>query len=81
METKRSQVIQALKNKDYKKALKIAKTFRIELNKEQNSIVTRGYESLTNPRFYKSLGQNIEQNIQDAIDILLLVYKKEVANG
>lgn len=81
METKRNQVVKALQNKEYKTALRIAKTFRIELNKEQNSIVTRGYESLTNPRFYKSLGQNIEQNMQDAINILLKVYKKEVANG
>lgn len=78
METKRNMVIKHLQNKEYKEAMKIAKGFRIELNKEERDIVTRGYESYTNPRFYISLGQNIEENIRKAIEVLLRIYKEEI---
>lgn len=78
METKRAMVIRLLKEEKYKEAMKIAKGFKIELNKEERDIVTRGYESYTNPRFYKSLGQNIEENIRKAIEVLLKIYKGEL---
>ena len=78
METKRNMVIRFMKEEKYKEAMKIAKGFKIELNEEQRSIVTRGYESYTNPRFYISLHQDIQENIRKAIEVLKEIYKGEI---
>lgn len=78
METNREMVIRYLREEKYKEAMKIAKGFKIELTKEQRDIVTRGYESYTNPRFYISLHQNVQENIRKAIEVLKEIYKGEI---
>ena len=75
METNREMVIKYLREEKYKEAMKIAKGFKYELNKEERDIVTRAYESYTNPRFYKSLGQDIQENIRKGIETLKEIYK------
>lgn len=76
--TKSMEVVNLIREEKYKEAMRIAKDFKFELNKEQRNIISRGYESYTNPRFYQSLGQNIEENIRKAIDVLLEVYKEDI---
>lgn len=76
MKTKKQKVIEALMNGDYKEALKIAKTFKIEFNKEQQSIIKRAYEMQWNPKFYESLGYDKEVEFQKAISILKETYLK-----
>lgn len=73
--SKKAQVINALQSKDYKTALKIAKSFTIELTKEENAIVRRAYEMQWNPGFYTALGFNAEDEFQKAVKILEETYK------
>lgn len=74
MDTKKSKVIKALEEKDYLEALKIAKSFHIELTKKENSIVRRAYEMHWNPRFYEALGFDREKEFNKGVDVLKRVY-------
>ena len=78
METKRSKVIKALERQDYKEALKIAKSFHIELTKEENTIVRRAYEMQWNSQFYEALGFNKDEEFNKAVEILKQIYIEEV---
>lgn len=74
--SKKEQVINALKLKDYKTALKIAKSFTIELTKEENTIVRRAHEMQWNPDFYTALGFNVNDEFEKAVQILEKTYEK-----
>ena len=74
LKTKREQVIEALINEDYIKAMKLAKHFHRDLTKEQNTIVTRAYEMQWNSTFYEMLGYNKEEEFEKAINILKDIY-------
>lgn len=78
MESNREKVIRCLREEKYKEAMKVAKGFKYELNAEQRDVVTRAYESYTNPRFYQSLGQDIQENIRKGIETLKEIYKGEL---
>ena len=41
---------------DLKKALRIAKGFRINVTKEQRELMTRAYECMIHPEFYRQIG-------------------------
>ena len=65
METKTAQAIRHYQNGELQKALAIAKTFRNGISIKEKSILVRGYECFTNPKFYEALGYDIvEQKIQ-----------------
>lgn len=66
--TNRQQVKVHVENGDFKKALKLTKAWRED--KDQDVLV-RGYECMTNPGFYKSLGLNVEDCINEAKEVLL----------
>lgn len=74
MQTKREKVIIALKNEDYIEALKIAKNFVRDFNKEERSIIKRAYEMQWNPAFYEALGFNKEVECNKAVNILKQKY-------
>ena len=78
MQTKKSKVIEYLRMKNYKEALKIAKSFTIELSKDENTIVRRAYEMQWNPVFYEALGFNKDEEFEKAIIILEKVYEKHL---
>jgi hypothetical protein len=60
-----------LKKGDFKKALKLAKTFDITYNKEEVGILEIAYEILSNREsFYKQLGVDTDLNKQKAIQLL-----------
>lgn len=59
---------------DYKAALRIAKDFRLGITKEQRSDMVRGFECLTNPRFYQSLGMNTSDIAQKGIETVISLY-------
>jgi hypothetical protein len=75
--TKKSRVVTALESGDYIEALKIAKSFNIELTKEQNTIVRRAYEMQWNEKFYSALGFDKDVEFDKAVKILLEVYNIE----
>lgn len=74
MQTKREKVIIALKNGDYIEALKIAKSFVKDFNKEERSIIRRAHEMQWNPTFYEALGFNKEVEYNKAVNILKQKY-------
>ncbi|MNV36281.1 hypothetical protein D3C71_1277530 [compost metagenome] len=62
--------MEAIKNEDYKTAMKIAKAFYIELTSEENTIVRRAYEMTWNAAFYEQLGFNKDEEFNKAVEIL-----------
>ncbi|MBR6102664.1 MAG: hypothetical protein IKP95_09560 [Ruminococcus sp.] len=67
---KTDQVKRLIEHGDYKAALRMAKDFRINVTKAQRDTMTRGYECIVNPRFYKSIGTDTEKAIADGIAVL-----------
>ena len=70
MEKKTDQVKKFIEQGDLKAALRIAKSFKINVTKYQRDLMTRGYECIVNPRFYKSIGTDIDKAIADGIAVL-----------
>jgi hypothetical protein len=58
---------------NYKAALCGAKEFRLGVTKEQRSIMSRAYESIVHPVFYKQIGIDTEQAIKEGIAVLRTV--------
>ncbi len=54
---------------DIKGALRIAKSFRLGLTKEESDAITRGYECLVYPEFYTSLGKDPKKELQKGIKV------------
>lgn len=67
---KTDQVRLLIANNDFKSALRIAKSFKINVTAAQRDTMTRGYECIVNPRFYKSIGTDVEKAIADSIAVL-----------
>ena len=59
---------------DYKKALSIAKGFKLGFTKEELSTMTRAHECMVHPGFYRQLGIYEEKAILDGIEIVKRVY-------
>lgn len=74
MERKSDTVRRLVAEEDYRKALSIAKDFRIGISREQRSTMTRAYECMVHPSFYSSLGTNLSQAIDEGISVLKGLY-------
>lgn len=59
---------------DYKAALRIAKGFRIGINNDQRSAMTRAYECMVHPDFYQSIGVDLTQAIDQGVSVLVSLY-------
>lgn len=74
MEAKKNQLINSFSKGDIKKALKIAKGFSREFNKDQQRSIQIAYECLTGKEsYYQQLGINTNQEKEKA-KTLLSVY-------
>lgn len=72
---KTDMVREAVAAGQWKKALSIAKGFRMGITKEQHSDITRAHECLvTCPEFYKSLGYDVDDCIKKGIEALVSLY-------
>lgn len=67
-------VREALRMGDFKKALKIAKGFRINITKEERDKMSRAYECIVHPDFYKQIGADISKTIEEGKEIILSLY-------
>ena len=74
MERKSDVVREAVANGDYKKALGIARNFRLGIPKEDADSMKRAYECMVWPEFYKSIGKDISVETQKGIDALIRLY-------
>lgn len=74
MERKSDIVRRFVAQGDYRKALSIAKGFRLGITPEQRSTMTRAYECMVHPDFYISLGTNLPQAIDEGVSVLTKLY-------
>jgi len=58
---KTEQVKQFFAEGDFKKALRIAKNFRIGITEQQSMDMQMAYECMLYPDFYRQLGKDIEK--------------------
>lgn len=63
---------------DYKKALKIAKDFKLGISEEDANKMRLAYECMVHERFYRQLGKDIELSISEGIQFLNSRYGQEV---
>lgn len=74
MKRKSDAVRELVAEGNYKKALSIAKGFKIGFTKEEQSTMTRAHECMVHPGFYRQLGIDEEQAIADGIELIKKVY-------
>jgi len=60
---------------DYKSALRGAKDFHIGVSAEQRSVMSRAYEAIVHPEFYRRIGKNIDECVQAGVTVLQEVIK------
>lgn len=62
---KKSDIVrEAVREQDWKKALQIAKDFRIGVTQEQRGKMARAYECIVHPDFYQQIGVDIPEAIE-----------------
>ena len=74
MESKSDMVRRLVSTGDFKGALRIAKGFRLGITKADSDDMRRGYECMTNPRFYQSIGMNPAEIAQKGVDTVIRLY-------
>lgn len=74
MERKSDAVRRLVASGDYQAALRIAKNFRLGITKQQSDDMIRGYECMTNPRFYRSLGLDPDKIAQKGVETVQRLY-------
>ena len=74
MERKSDAVRRLVAVGDYKAALKIAKDFRLGISKTDSDDMIRGYECMTHPTFYESIGMNPAEIAQKGVDTVVRLY-------
>ena len=72
--TKNAIVREHVANKEYKKALQICKEWNYK-DPTHRRILRLGYDCLVHPQFYEKLGIDTEAAYQDAVRVLIEVYR------
>lgn len=68
---KKSDIVRkAVHEQDWKKALQIAKDFRIGITQEQRSKMARAYECIVHPDFYQQIGVDITEAIEQGKEVV-----------
>lgn len=72
---KQSDIVrEAVKAGEWKKALRIAKDFRINVSQEQRSAMARAYECMVHPEFYRQIGTDIAGAIANGKEVVSCLY-------
>lgn len=64
----------AVQSGEMKKALRIAKDFRINVTKEQREKMSRAYECMIRPEFFRQIGIDIPAAIADGESVVRCLY-------
>ena len=67
-------VREALLNGDFKKALRIAKGFRINVTADERGKMSRAYECIVHPEFYRQIGTDIPKAIAEGKEVVSRLY-------
>ena len=74
MERKSDMVRRLVKERKYKEALRIAKDFRLGIDKSDSDDMKRGYECMVHKRFYQQLGMDTGQIAQKGVETIIRLY-------
>ena len=64
----------AVQSGEMKKALRIAKDFRINVTKEQREKMSRAYECMIHPEFFRQIGIDIPEAIAEGESVVRCLY-------
>jgi hypothetical protein len=67
-------VREAVREGDFKKALRIAKGFRINITSSEREKMSRAYECIVHPEFYRQIGTDIPKAIAEGEEIVSRLY-------
>lgn len=65
----------AVQVEDWKRALRIAKDFKLGISKEQQKMMSRAYECMVHPDFYEAIGVDLAQAVQAGVTVLNSLYR------
>lgn len=74
MVKKTEQVRDLVRQGRYKEALRIVKGFRLGITREQIESMTRAYECMVHPDFYRSIGKNTQECIDGGVAVLCQIF-------
>lgn len=74
MVKKTDMVREAVREGDFKKALRLAKGFRINITAEERDKMSRAYECIVHPEFYRQIGTDIPKAIADGKEVVIRLY-------
>lgn len=74
MMKKTEQVRNLVSQGRYKEALRIVKGFRLGITKDQIEAMTRAYECMVHPDFYRSIGKNTDECINGGVAVLCQIF-------
>ena len=74
MERKSDRVRRLIASQNYKEALRIAKDFHLGISQFEIDLMRRAYECMTNPRFYKSIGVDVDRTVRLGIATVKCLY-------
>lgn len=77
MEKKSDIVRRLVAEGNFKKALSIAKGFKLGFTKKEQDLMTRAHECMVHPGFYSQLGHDEEKIIADGIEFIKRVYGEQ----
>lgn len=80
METKNAKVRRLVASREYKQALQICKDWDYS-DPTHRDILSRGYECLMYPEFYKQIGYDPNAEYDKAVSVLRAVYGEESSRG
>lgn len=79
---KKSEIVRAaVREQDWKKALQIAKDFHIGVTQEQRSKMARAYECIVHPEFYRQIGVDIQETIEQGKAVVKEYAENRRKNG
>lgn len=67
-------VREAVRAGEWKKALRIAKDFRINVSAEQRAAMGRAYECMVHPGFYMQIGVDIPDAVEKGKKVVSCLY-------
>ncbi|MDT3700855.1 MAG: hypothetical protein RO469_15710 [Thermincola sp.] len=75
---RKSDIVRDLvKEREYKKALRIAKDFRLGITPAQSNSMKKAYECMVHSRFYLSIGEDVPKRIEDGVETLIDLYGRQ----
>lgn len=74
MVKKTEKVRELVRQGRYKEALRIVKGFRLGITREQIESMTRAYECMVHPDFYRSIGKNTQECIDGGVAVLCQIF-------